>query len=43
VAFAEAMISKLQASHQAGSPKVYVVGFTNGGQMVIRPSRCPWC
>lgn len=36
VAFAEAMISKLQASHQAGSPKVYVVGFSNGGQMVIR-------
>lgn len=36
VAFAEAMISKLQASHQAGSPKAYAVGFSNGGQMVIR-------
>src|SRR5208282_5264353 len=36
VAFAEAMISELQASHQARSPKVYAAGFSNGGQMVIR-------
>ena len=36
VAFAEAMISKLQASHQIDSSKVYAAGFSNGGQMVIR-------
>jgi polyhydroxybutyrate depolymerase len=36
VAFTEAMISKIQASHRAGSSKVYAAGFSNGGQMVIR-------
>lgn len=36
VAFAEAMIGKLQASHQIDSSKVYAAGFSNGGQMVIR-------
>ena len=36
VAFAEAMISKLQASHQIDSSKVYAAGFSNGGSMVIR-------
>jgi polyhydroxybutyrate depolymerase len=35
-AFTEAMISKLQASHQIDSSKVYAAGFSNGGQMVIR-------
>jgi polyhydroxybutyrate depolymerase len=36
VAFAEAMVSKLQASHQIDSSKVYAAGFSNGGSMVIR-------
>jgi polyhydroxybutyrate depolymerase len=36
VAFAEAMISKLRASHQIDSSKVYAAGFSNGGSMVIR-------
>jgi polyhydroxybutyrate depolymerase len=36
VAFTKAVISKLQATRQAGSPKAYAVGFSNGGQMVIR-------
>jgi polyhydroxybutyrate depolymerase len=36
VAFTEAVISKLQASHQVDSAKVYAAGFSNGGQMVIR-------
>lgn len=36
VAFSEAMISQLQASHQVDSSKVYAAGFSNGGQMVIR-------
>lgn len=36
VAFAEAMISKLLASHQIDGSKVYAAGFSNGGQMVIR-------
>lgn len=36
VAFAEAVISQLQASHQVDSSKVYAAGFSNGGQMVIR-------
>ena len=36
VAFAEAMISKLQASHQIDRSKIYAAGFSNGGQMVIR-------
>jgi polyhydroxybutyrate depolymerase len=36
VAFAEAMISKFQVTHQGGIPDVYAIGFSNGGQMVIR-------
>lgn len=36
VAFAEAMVSKLQASHQVDSSNVYAAGFSNGGSMVIR-------
>ena len=36
VAFTEAVISELQASHQIDRSKVYATGFSNGGQMVIR-------
>ena len=36
VAFTEAVISELQASHQIDRSKVYAAGFSNGGQMVIR-------
>jgi polyhydroxybutyrate depolymerase len=36
VAFAEAMISELQASRRIDSPKVYAAGYSNGGSMVIR-------
>jgi polyhydroxybutyrate depolymerase len=36
VAFTEAMISELQASHRIDRSKVYAAGFSNGGQMVIR-------
>lgn len=36
VAFAEAMISQLRASHRVDGSKVYAAGFSNGGQMVIR-------
>jgi len=36
VAFAEAMISKFQVTHQGGIPDVHAIGFSNGGQMVIR-------
>lgn len=36
VAFAETMISELQASHRIDRSKVYAAGFSNGGQMVIR-------
>lgn len=36
VAFAETMISMLQESHQVDASKVYAVGYSNGGQLVIR-------
>lgn len=36
VAFAEAVVSRLQASHPASGSKVYAVGYSNGGQLVFR-------
>jgi polyhydroxybutyrate depolymerase len=34
VAFAEAVISEMRASHQVDPAKVYAVGYSNGGQLV---------